>query len=128
MTRTLFQINATKIAIKAAYNLKLSIKNKFLFSIIDKSLTIIGVKTAKGIYLNVFFTDNGKSLENIPERGINLIKKVKFINSYSYIFSPRPGTVSENLNLIIEYKKITLNKNIIIIFNSIKCSFFINGI
>ena len=29
-----------------------------------------------------------------------MIKKVKFINSYSYIFSPRPGTVSENLNLI----------------------------
>ena len=27
-------------------------------------------------------------------------KKLKFINSYSYIFSPRPGTVSENLNLI----------------------------
>ncbi len=31
---------------------------------------------------------------------LNLIKKVKFINSYSYIFSPRPGTISENLNLI----------------------------
>ena len=30
----------------------------------------------------------------------NLIKKVKFINSYSFIFSPRPGTVAENLNLI----------------------------
>ena len=29
-----------------------------------------------------------------------MIKKLKFINSYSYIFSPRPGTVSENLNLI----------------------------
>ena len=34
------------------------------------------------------------------EDTLNLIKKVKFINSYSYIFSPRPGTVSENLNLI----------------------------
>ena len=32
------------------------------------------------------------------EDTLNLIKKVKFINSYSYIFSPRPGTVSENLN------------------------------
>ena len=30
----------------------------------------------------------------------NLIKKLKFINSYSFIFSPRPGTVAENLNLI----------------------------
>ena len=34
------------------------------------------------------------------EDTLNLIKKVKFINSYSYIFSPRPGTVSENLDLI----------------------------
>ncbi len=30
----------------------------------------------------------------------NLIKKVNFINSYSFIFSPRPGTVAENLRLI----------------------------
>jgi len=34
------------------------------------------------------------------EDTLDLIKKVKFINSYSYIFSPRPGTVSENLDLI----------------------------
>ena len=26
-----------------------------------------------------------------------MIKKVKFINSFSFIFSPRPGTVAENL-------------------------------
>ena len=92
MTRTLFQINATNIDIKAAYNLKLSIKNKFLFSIIDKSLTIIGVKRAKGIYLNDCFTNSGKSLEIIPERGINLIKKVitphKIINNQVIIFYP----------------------------------------
>ena len=31
---------------------------------------------------------------------LNLIKKIKFINSYSFIFSPRPGTVASNLNLI----------------------------
>ncbi len=30
----------------------------------------------------------------------NLIQKVKFINSFSFIFSPRPGTVAENLDLI----------------------------
>ncbi len=30
----------------------------------------------------------------------NLIEKISFINSYSFIFSPRPGTVAENLNLI----------------------------
>ena len=31
---------------------------------------------------------------------LNLIRKIKFINSYSFIFSPRPGTVAENLKLI----------------------------
>jgi len=34
-----------------------------------------------------------------------LIKKIKFINSYSFIFSPRPGTTASNLELID--KKIT---------------------
>ncbi len=31
---------------------------------------------------------------------LNLIERVKFINSYSFVFSPRPGTVAENLKLI----------------------------
>ncbi len=31
---------------------------------------------------------------------LDLIKRIKFINSYSFIFSPRPGTVAENLGLI----------------------------
>ncbi len=30
----------------------------------------------------------------------DLIKKIKFISSYSFIFSPRPGTVASNLSLI----------------------------
>ena len=30
----------------------------------------------------------------------NLIKKIKFINSYSFIFSPRPGTVAADFKLI----------------------------
>ena len=34
------------------------------------------------------------------EQSLNLIKEIKFINSYSFIFSPRPGTVAENLNMI----------------------------
>ncbi len=38
----------------------------------------------------------------------NLIEKVKFINSYSFIFSPRPGTVAENLELI--EKKISIER------------------
>ena len=39
---------------------------------------------------------------------INLIKKVNFINSYSFIFSPRPGTAAENLALID--KKISMKR------------------
>ena len=31
---------------------------------------------------------------------LNLIKKIKFISSYSFIFSPRPGTVAAKLELI----------------------------
>ena len=31
---------------------------------------------------------------------LSLIKEVKFINSYSFIFSPRPGTVAEDLQTI----------------------------
>jgi len=38
----------------------------------------------------------------------NLIKKIKFVNSYSFIFSPRPGTVASNLELID--KKISMER------------------
>ena len=37
-----------------------------------------------------------------------LIQKIKFINSYSFIFSPRPGTVAANLNLLD--KKISMER------------------
>ena len=40
--------------------------------------------------------EDEKDFENTFE----LIKKVKFINSYSFIFSPRPGTVAADLKLI----------------------------
>ena len=39
---------------------------------------------------------------------LNLIKKIKFINSYSFIFSPRPGTAASKLKLID--KEITQNR------------------
>ena len=39
---------------------------------------------------------------------LNLIKKIKFINSYSFIFSPRPGTLASKLELID--RKISLNR------------------
>ena len=39
---------------------------------------------------------------------LQLIKRIKFINSYSFIFSPRPGTVAADLKLID--KKISLER------------------
>ncbi len=36
------------------------------------------------------------------EETLNLIKKISFINSYSFIFSPRPGTKAANLEMINE--------------------------
>ena len=30
----------------------------------------------------------------------NLVERIRFINSFSFVFSPRPGTVAENLDLI----------------------------
>ena len=38
----------------------------------------------------------------------DLIKRIKFINSYSFIFSPRPGTVAANLRLI--EKKLSMER------------------
>ena len=39
---------------------------------------------------------------------LDLIERIKFINSYSFIFSPRPGTVAEGLELID--KKISMER------------------
>ena len=46
--------------------------------------------------------------KNAFEATLNLIKKIKFINSFSFIFSPRPGTVASNLKLI--ERKVSLER------------------
>jgi len=38
------------------------------------------------------------------KKTMELIKKIKFINSYSFVFSPRPGTVAANLDLVDKNK------------------------
>ena len=50
---------------------------------------------------------------------LKLVNKINFINSYSFIFSPRPGTVAEKLDLIkkdISNKRLSIIQNIL--FNS----------
>ncbi len=41
----------------------------------------------------------GETLEDF-EKTVSLMKKIEFINSYSFIFSPRPGTPAANLNMV----------------------------
>ncbi len=68
----------------------------------------------------------------------NLMKKIKFINSYSYIFSPRPGTPANNIKEVdfeiakkrltkfqkiadeikLEYKKKLVNQTVITLFEN----------
>jgi len=89
----------------------------------DKLLKLMNRKHDKSYYLSIF-----KKLKNINkdikissdfiigypdetqsdfEETLDLIRKVGFINSYSYIFSPRPGTpaAEKNLNNLSESKK-----------------------
>ncbi len=42
------------------------------------------------------------------EQTFDLVKKIKFINSYSFIFSPRPGTVAAKMKLID--KKVSIER------------------
>ena len=42
------------------------------------------------------------------QKTISFIQKINFINSYSFIFSPRPGTVAADLNVID--KKISMQR------------------
>ena len=52
---------------------------------------------------------------------LNLIKRIKFINSFSFIFSPRPGTVAANLKLID--KNISIDR-----LEKIQCELYENQI
>ena len=50
------------------------------------------------------------------EGTLKLIQRIKFINSYSFIFSPRPGTVAANLKLIdkkISFKRLEKIQNLL---------------
>tara|TARA_B100001063_G_scaffold218695_1_gene222252 strand:- start:357 stop:1685 length:1329 start_codon:yes stop_codon:yes gene_type:complete len=67
----------------------------------------------KNINSNIEFSSDfiigypGEEKEDFEDT-LNLIEKVNFINSYSFIFSPRPGTIAENFSLID--KKISMGR------------------
>ena len=90
----------------------------------DKILDLMNRKHTINEYLNVY--DRLKEInsriefssdfiigypgeeEHDFEATLELIKKIKFINSYSFIFSPRPGTLAADLNLTD--KKISMKR------------------
>ena len=50
------------------------------------------------------------------ENTLKLVNKINFINSYSFVFSPRPGTVAEKLDFIkidISNKRLSIIQNIL---------------
>ena len=54
---------------------------------------------------------------------MQLVKKIRFINSYSFIFSPRPGTVASNLKLIdtkVAKKRLNLIQSELFSYQSLK--------
>ena len=68
---------------------------------------IVTYEKLKKINMNIEFSSDfligypGENEEDF-EATLYLIKKLKFLNSYSFIFSPRPGTVASNYNLVDE--------------------------
>ncbi|MDA9663717.1 tRNA (N6-isopentenyl adenosine(37)-C2)-methylthiotransferase MiaB [Candidatus Pelagibacter sp.] len=78
-------------------------------------------KKLKKINENIEFSSDfiigypGESEEDF-ENTLELIDKINFINSYSFVFSPRPGTVAENLDTVkndISNKRLSIVQNIL---------------
>ena len=61
--------------------------------------------TLKKVNTNIQFSSDfiigypGENAQDFKDT-FELIKKIKFINSYSYIFNPRPGTIAADLKII----------------------------
>ena len=91
----------------------------FLVSIKDKLFTHLKLNKAnKDIKISSdFIVGYPGETEKDFENTIDLIKEVGFINSYSFIFSPRPGTpaatkkVNMDYALSKKYGKVIQNKN-----------------
>jgi tRNA-2-methylthio-N6-dimethylallyladenosine synthase len=82
---------------------------------------ILVYKKLKKINNNIEFSSDfiigypGESEQDFKET-LKLIYKINFINSYSFIFSPRPGTVAENLKNVdqaISNKRLKIIQNIL---------------
>ena len=57
------------------------------------------------------------------EKTVNLVKEIKFINSYSFIFSPRPGTPASKLqktNIDVSKNRLKILQNLLFSLQSAK--------
>ena len=76
---------------------------EYYMSVIEKLKKLIKILKFQAILL----WDILERLKKILKIQLNLLKKVGFVNSYSFIFSPRPGTpaATKKLNNLVESKK-----------------------
>ena len=61
---------------------------------------MIGVRTARGMYLNEFLVEGDNSLEIIPDNGINLIKNVIIPKENESDLQEIPDQILKSLNII----------------------------
>ena len=98
----------------------------------DKILKMMNRKHTVNYYLNIyeklikinpdikfssdFIIGYPGETENDFKETINLVNKIKFINSFSFIFSPRPGTKAAELEITdkdkIKNRLITIQENL----------------
>ena len=69
---------------------------KFYYSIIEKLKKINSNMEFSSDFIVGYPEENDKDFE----KTMDLVKKIEFINSYSFIFSPRPGTPASKLQKI----------------------------
>ena len=78
-------------------------------------------KKLKKINKNIEFSSDfiigypGESKQDF-EKTLELVNKINFINSYSFVFNPRPGTAAENLDPVkkeISDKRLSIIQNIL---------------
>ena len=77
---------------------------KFFLDVYEKLIKINSAIKFSSDFIIGYPGEDAKDFEST----MNLVKKIKFINSFSFIFSPRPGTIAENYELID--RKISLER------------------
>ncbi len=117
MTEDLIEVYKTSVKLMPLVHLPVQSGSNKILKLMNRKHTIEEYLSAfdklKEINSNIEFSSDfiigypGEEDQDFKDT-IRLIERIKFINSYSFIFSPRPGTVAENLDLI--EKKISIER------------------